>query len=75
MTIRNAFWALVVGTVCLFAFFAATGAWDPAESPVAAIAVGVLCVLWAAHAYAVHRHHQEQQRDPALRHARERRGF
>lgn len=75
MTIRNTFWALVVGTIALFGFFAATGAWTPADAPGAAIAVGVLALLWAAHAYAVYRHRDEHQRDPALRHARERRGF
>ena len=59
----------------LFAFFAATGAWDPVESPATGIAVGVLCVLWAMHGYAVHRPHQDSERDPAHRHARARRGF
>jgi membrane protein YdbS with pleckstrin-like domain len=75
MDLRNLFWLLVVATICLFGFFAATGAWSPTASPGTGIAVGVLVLLWAAHAYLLHRRHDEVTRDPRLRHDRERRGF
>jgi tetrahydromethanopterin S-methyltransferase subunit C len=75
MAIRNLFWLLVLGTLCLFGFFAITGAWDPRESPGTGIAVGVMALLWAIHGFLIHRKHNEVTRDPRLRHDRERRGF
>jgi hypothetical protein len=75
MTIRNAFWLLVIGMVWLLGFFVLTGSWDPASAPAAAAVMGGLCALWAAHAAVEHRRHAEIQRDPRMRADRERRGF
>ena len=75
MTLRNAFWLLVAGIVCLMGFLAAMDAWNPGDATAATIAFACLAALWGAHAVFTHRHHADVERDPALRHARERRGF
>ena len=75
MSIRNAFWLLVAGLVCLLGFLAAMDAWNPADATGATIALACLAALWAAHALSQHRRHTDAERDPSLRAARERRGF
>ena len=75
MTIRNFFWLLVIGMVCLMGFLLLTGSWTPSSAPAAGWATGGLLALWAAHAYVTHRHHADIERDPRLRADRERRGF
>jgi membrane protein implicated in regulation of membrane protease activity len=75
MTIRNAFWLMVIGLVCMYGFFVALGAFDPTETVGASVAVLVLAALWGVHAALEHRHHTEIERDRSIRAARERRGF
>ena len=75
MTIRNAFWLMVIGLVCMYGFFVALGSFDPTETVGASVAVLVLAALWAVHASMERRHHTDVERDPSLRAARERRGF
>jgi hypothetical protein len=72
--VRDFFWVLALGVIGCFVFFFALGAIDPGDVLGVTIAVAVLCVLWAARAWAIeHRHHHD--RDPRLSHERERRGF
>ncbi len=72
-TLSDTFWILLLSVVVLFLFFVALGAFSPAEVAGISIAVGVLAVLWFAHAAWVSRH--TDGRDPASIRARERRGF
>lgn len=72
-TLRNAFWVTALFVLVMYAFFVALGAWDPAEVLPLTIAMGVLALLWVGHAWLSHR--IEQDRDPRLISARERRGF
>jgi uncharacterized membrane protein YhaH (DUF805 family) len=71
--LRNAFWVLALFVLGLYAFFVALGAWDPAEVLPLTIVMGVLALLWVVHAWLSRR--TEEDRDPRLVHARERRGF
>ena len=72
-TVSTTFWVLILATVALFAFFIALGAFKPGEVAGLTIAVGVLAVLWVAHAVWEARHRVGGDLD-AVR-ARERRGF
>ena len=72
-TMRETFWILALAVIVLFVFFAALGAFSPADAIWATIAVVLLCVLWVAHAVLEGRH--RDRRDPAVVRARERRGF
>jgi TRAP-type C4-dicarboxylate transport system permease large subunit len=68
------FWALAIGVIAAYAFFAALGAFSPADVLGVTIAVAILVGLWVIRALIARRagaHH----RDPRLVHARERRGF
>jgi uncharacterized membrane protein (DUF485 family) len=69
----ESFWILLLSLVVLFAFFAALGAFSPGETVGISIAVGVMAVLWVAHAIWVSRH--SDGRDARSVSARERRGF
>jgi hypothetical protein len=72
--VREAFWVIALGFIACYAFFVVLGAWHPGDVVGVSIAVGVLVVLWVAHAWAQgHRH--DDDRDPRLTAARERRGF
>jgi len=71
-TLRETFWVLALAVIVLFAFFAALGAFSPADAIWATVLVAGLCVLWIAHAVMEGRRHERS--DDALR-ARERRGF
>jgi hypothetical protein len=70
----DAFWALAIGLIAAYAFFAALGAFNPGDVMGVTIAVGILVVLCALRVW-IERKHAEAQRDPRLVHARERRGF
>jgi purine-cytosine permease-like protein len=71
--IRATFWVMSLGIIACYAFFAALGAFSPADvAPVTGL-VGVLAVLWIVHAVLQRRH--AEGADMTLRHARERRGF
>lgn len=71
--LRDAFWVFALGVVCCFAFFVALGALHPGQVAGLSIAMGVLVVLWCAHAYL--RSRAREERDPRVVRARERRGF
>jgi len=49
--LRAAAWAVCGAVVVLFIFFAALGGIDPGEAQVATIVIGVLALLWIAHAW------------------------
>ena len=69
----ESFWILLLSLVVLFVFFVALGAFSPGEAVGISIAVGVMAVLWVAHAIWVSRH--TEGRDARAISARERRGF
>lgn len=50
-TITGLFWSIAGGLLVLFVFFAAMGAFDPAEAAGVTIAFAALAVLWLAHAW------------------------
>lgn len=70
----DAFWAIAIGVVLVFAFFVALGAIDPADVSGVSIAVAAVLVLAGARAWAG-AHRARAERDPRLMRARERRGF
>ena len=72
-TMRETFWILALAVIALFAFFAALGAFSPADVLWATILVVALAVLWIVHAVLEGR--RRDRRDPAMVRARERRGF
>jgi membrane protein YdbS with pleckstrin-like domain len=72
--VRQAFWVIAAGLIGCYAFFVALGAYSPGDVVGVTIAVAVLALLWIVHAWA-ERHRHTAERDPALRAARERRGF
>jgi hypothetical protein len=73
-TLANTFWVLVLAVISLFAFFVALGALGPTEVTWLSVLIGVLAVLWVAHAWWDSRH-RGGSRDVATIRARERRGF
>ena len=72
-TLADTFWVLVLAILVLFVFFVALGAFAPAEVAGLTVAMGILALLWVAHAMWDARH--RSGRDPATIRARERRGF
>jgi fatty acid desaturase len=72
-TLSDTLWILVLAVIVLFAFFVALGAFKPGEVVGLTVAVGVLAVLWIAHAFWDSRHRDPHDR--AIIRARERRGF
>ncbi|HEX2084479.1 MAG TPA: hypothetical protein VHF89_02255 [Solirubrobacteraceae bacterium] len=72
-SLRNLFWVLSLGVIAAYLFFFALGAYSFDEVLPVSIAVAVLVVLWAIHAFLQRRH--AQGLDPLLVRARERRGF
>jgi hypothetical protein len=69
---------LAAGLVVLFVFFAALGAFSPAEAIVASIVAGVLAAAFAIHMYRVHHALSEgggTDLHRTLNFHRERRGF
>jgi uncharacterized membrane protein YhaH (DUF805 family) len=72
-TMRKTFWILALAVIALFTFFAALGAFSPADAIWATALVALLCVLWVMHAVLEGRH--GDNRDPSVVRARERRGF
>ena len=71
--LSQTFWVLVLGIICLFAFFLVTGAISPTGAVGLSLAVLVLVALWIGHAVWEARH--RTGRDLAAIRARERRGF
>ena len=73
-TALDAFWALAIGVIAAYAFFAALGAFSPGDVVGVTIAVGILIVLCVLRVW-IARRTADRGRDPRLVHARERRGF
>jgi len=71
-TLRETFWVLALAVIVLFAFFAALGAFSPADALWVTLIVAALCVLWIVHAVMEGR---RRERSADLIRARERRGF
>jgi hypothetical protein len=71
----DAFWALAIGVIAAYAFFAALGAFAPGDVLGITIAVGILVVLCFARAWMHRGARASHDKDPRLTHARERRGF
>jgi hypothetical protein len=72
------FWALCIGALALFIFFAAIGSFSPGQVPVLTIAVGVLALAFALHALHVSqvlRGSHSGETMQVLNRLRERRGF
>jgi len=72
-TLTETFWILVLALVVLFVFFIALGAFSPGDVLGLTLVVGLLAVLWVAHAVWESRHRDPHDR--AIVRARERRGF
>jgi tetrahydromethanopterin S-methyltransferase subunit C len=72
-TLAATFWILVLAIIVLFAFFLALGAFRPGDVVGVTLAVGLLALLWIAHAMWDARHRDPHDR--AIIRARERRGF
>ena len=71
-TLRETFWVLALAVIVLFVFFAALGAFAPADALWVTLIVAALCVLWIVHAVMEGR---RRERSADLIRARERRGF
>jgi hypothetical protein len=74
-TAVDAFWALAIGVIAAYAFFAALGAFSPGDVLGITIAVGILVGLCALRAWIGGHRQPAHDKDPRLVHARERRGF
>jgi TRAP-type C4-dicarboxylate transport system permease large subunit len=72
-SVADLFWALAIGAISAYAFFAALGAFSPGEVLWLTIVVAILIALWIGRTLLARR--GVRQRDPRLVHARERRGF
>jgi uncharacterized membrane protein YdjX (TVP38/TMEM64 family) len=70
--LRSFFWALALGVIGAYLFFFALGAFAFDDVLPLSLVVAVLVLLWIVHAVLERRN---EQRDPRLVHARERRGF
>ena len=69
---------LAVGLVVLFVFFAALGAFSPAEAIIASVVAAILAAAFAVHMYRVHHALADHGGTDLHRHLnvlRERRGF
>jgi uncharacterized membrane protein (DUF485 family) len=71
--LSQTFWVLVLGVICLFAFFVAIGALSPSGAIGLTIAMVVLVAAWIVHATWEAR--RRSGLDESARRARERRGF
>jgi fatty acid desaturase len=75
----NFLWALCVGAVALFAFFAVMGGFAPGDVLWLTLIVALLGVLFVIHQLRVsHELHEHSEDDPMIRQVqriRERRGF
>jgi hypothetical protein len=72
-TLADTFWVLLLAALVLFCFFVALGAFKPGDVATLSIVMGIVAVLWIAHALWQGRH--RSGRDVATIRARERRGF
>jgi steroid 5-alpha reductase family enzyme len=74
-TAVDAFWALAIGVIAAYVFFAALGAFSPGDVLGVTIAVAILVALWLVRAWMMRRSAIAAAKDPRLVRARERRGF
>ena len=74
-TAVDAFWALAIGVIAAYVFFAALGAFSPGDVLGVTIAVAILVGLFILRAWNTRRRGPRDDKDPRLTHARERRGF
>ncbi|WP_272472942.1 hypothetical protein [Baekduia alba] len=74
-TAVDAFWALGIGVIAAYVFFAALGAFSPGDVLGVTIAVAILVGLFCLRAWSTSHRRREHDKDPRLVHARERRGF
>ncbi len=72
--LRNIFWVAALGVIVAYLFFFTLGSFGFDEALPLSLAVVALSALWAIHLWLEHKHRQDL-REPALVHARERRGF
>jgi len=72
-TAVDAFWVLSIGFLAAYAFFAALGAFSPAD--VVGLSIGAAILVGLIVLRAVLARRAGQDRDPRLVRARERRGF
>lgn len=73
--LRGAFWTIALAVIAGYAFFAIVGAFSITDAVAASLLVAALALLWTVHAAIARRRHHEEQRDPRMRAARQRRGF
>lgn len=73
--LRGAFWTIALAVIAGYAFFALVGAFSITDAVAASLLVAVLALLWTIHAASARRRHHDEQRDPRMRAARQRRGF
>jgi uncharacterized membrane protein YgaE (UPF0421/DUF939 family) len=71
----DTFWALAIGVIAAYVFFAALGAFSPGDVLGVTIAVAILAGLFALRAWLTSRAGPTHDRDPRMVRARERRGF
>jgi hypothetical protein len=73
--VGEGFWLLAIGTIGVFAFFAALGAFSPGDVVWLTIVVAVLLVLFGIRMIAVRRAGTALMMEDRKSHERERRGF
>ena len=74
-SVRELFWAIVLGVIVGYAFFVALGAFSPGDVTGVTIGIGVLLALWLVHAWSARHHAADHDEELTMRSARERRGF
>ena len=71
---RAVFWVSALGLIAAYLFFWILGAFELGDALWLTVLVVALCLAWIVHA-ALNARHRDDERDPRLVHARERRGF
>ena len=73
--LRSAFWTIAIAVIAGYVFFAVVVGFSITDALGATLLVAALGVAWIAHAIWARRHHDDLERDPRVRNARQRRGF
>ena len=73
--LRGAFWTIAIAVIAGYVFFAVVVGFSITDALGATLLVAALGVAWIAHAVWARRHHDDLERDPRVRDARQRRGF
>ena len=71
---REAFWVIALAVIACYLFFLVLGAYSFGDVLPISLLIGLLFVLWVVHAL-IMRRHADDEKDPRLTWARERRGF